>query len=55
MPDIELLGATRKVGTKTFLTGLEDNLLKVADTEMKAPFKEWKDVLAEYNKRDPIR
>ena len=49
-PDIELLGPTRKVGTKTFITGLEDNLLKVADTEMNAPFKEWKNVLAEYNK-----
>jgi beta-lactamase superfamily II metal-dependent hydrolase len=50
-PDIELLGSTRKVGTKTFITGLEDNLLKVADAEMNAPFKEWKNVLAEYNKR----
>ena len=54
-PDIELLGPTRKVGTKTFITGLEDNLLKVADTEMNAPFKEWKNVLAEYNKRSKMK
>src|SRR5688572_21886557 len=54
VPDVELLGATRKVGTQTFLTGLEDNLLKVPDTEMNAPFKEWKDALKEYNKRSKI-
>lgn len=51
VPDLELLGATRKVGNKTFLTGLESNLLKVPDTEMNAPFKEWKGVLKEYDKR----
>ena len=54
VPDVELLGATRKVGNQTFLTGLEDNLLKVPDTEMNAPFKEWKDALKEYNKRSKI-
>ena len=54
-PDIELLGPTRKVGTKTFITGLEANLLKVADTEMNAPFKEWKNVLAEYDKRSKMK
>jgi beta-lactamase superfamily II metal-dependent hydrolase len=54
-PDIELLGPTRKIGTKTFITGLEDNLLKVADAEMNAPFKEWKNVLAEYNKRSKMK
>ena len=52
--DVELLGATRKVGNKTFLTGLEDDLLKVPDTEMNAPFKEWKNALKEYNKRAKI-
>lgn len=51
VPDLELLGATRKVGTKTYITGLEDNLLTVPDTEMNEPFKEWKSVLTEYNKR----
>lgn len=54
VPDIELLGATRKVGTQTFLTGLETDLLKVPDTEMNAPFKEWKEALKEYNKRAKI-
>ena len=54
VPDVELLGATRKVGTQTFLTGLEIDLLKVPDTEMNAPFKEWKEALKEYNKRAKI-
>lgn len=54
VPDVELLGATRKVGTQTFLTGLETDLLKVPDTEMNAPFKEWKEALKEYNKRAKI-
>jgi hypothetical protein len=54
VPDVELLGATRKVGTQTFLTGLETDLLKVPDTEMNTPFKEWKEALKEYNKRAKI-
>ncbi len=54
VPDVELLGSTRKVGNKTFLTGLEDDLLKVPDTEMNAPFKDWKNALKEYNKRAKI-
>jgi len=54
VPDVELLGATRKIGTQTFLTGLETDLLKVPDTEMNAPFKEWKEALKEYNKRAKI-
>lgn len=54
-PEIELLGATRKVGNKTFLTGLEDDLLKVPDTEMNAPFKKWKEALREYDKRAKIK
>lgn len=54
VPDVEILGATRKVGTQTFLTGLETDLLKVPDTEMNAPFREWKGVLKEYNKRAKI-
>ena len=54
VPDVDLLGATRKVGNETYLTALEDNLLTVPDTEMNAPFKEWRDALAEYNKRSRI-
>ena len=54
VPDVELLGATRKVGSKTFLTGLEDDLLRVPDAELNAPFTEWRDALKEYNKRAKI-
>lgn len=54
VPDLELLGATRKVGGKTFLTGLEENLLKVPDAELNEPFTEWRDALREYNKRSKI-
>jgi beta-lactamase superfamily II metal-dependent hydrolase len=54
VPDVELLGPTRKVAGKTFLTGLEDNLLQVADEKLNAPFKEWRDALKEYNKRSSI-
>lgn len=54
VPDVKLLGATRKVGKQTFLTGLEVDLLKVPDSEMNAPFKEWKNTLKEYNKRAKI-
>ena len=53
-PDVELLGPTRKVGKERFITGLEENLLKVADEEMNVAFKEWKDVLARYNERSQI-
>src|SRR5688572_2222774 len=54
-PEIEQLGATRKVDDTTFLTGLEDDLLKVPDAEMNAPFKKWKAALKEYNKRAKIK
>jgi beta-lactamase superfamily II metal-dependent hydrolase len=54
VPEVELLGATRKVGNTTFLVGLEKDLLKVPDAEMNEPFKKWKEALREYNKRDKI-
>lgn len=54
VPDVELLGATEKVGNKIFLTGLEDDLLAVPDTEMNGPFREWKAALEIYNQRAPI-
>jgi beta-lactamase superfamily II metal-dependent hydrolase len=50
----ELLGPTRKVSKNVYLVGLEDNLLKVPDREMNAPFKSWKSTLAEYNRRSRI-
>lgn len=55
VPDKELLGPTKKVDGKLFLTGLEDNLLSVSDTEMNEPFKSWKNTLATYNKRSRIK
>jgi len=36
------------------LTGLEDNLLNVPDTEMNEPFRAWKNALSEYHKRGKI-
>ena len=42
------------MGNQTFLTGLETDLLKVPDTELNVPFKEWKEALKEYNKRAKI-
>lgn len=47
----DLLGPTKKVGKKLYLTGLVDDLLKVPDGDMNAPFLKWKQTLATYNKR----
>jgi len=54
VPDVELLGPTKKVGKDLILTGLENNLLKVTDSVMNEPFLKWKRALNEYNKRNPI-
>ena len=54
VPDLELLGPTKKVDGTTYVVGLESNLLKVPDTEMNEPFVKWKGALAEYNKRSKI-
>jgi beta-lactamase superfamily II metal-dependent hydrolase len=51
---VDLLGPTTKSGGKTYLTGLESDLLNVPDAEMNAPFKAWKSVLKEYRSRAPI-
>jgi beta-lactamase superfamily II metal-dependent hydrolase len=53
-PEKEQLGPTRKVGKNVFLTGLEDDLLQVPDSEMNMPFKRWKAALKEYHQRSPI-
>jgi beta-lactamase superfamily II metal-dependent hydrolase len=50
----DLLGPTRETGDGVFLTGLEDDLLAVADSEMNEPFRAWKEALAAYNKRGKI-
>ncbi|SFP30942.1 ComEC/Rec2 family competence protein [Variovorax sp. 770b2] len=54
VPDRELLGATRETADGLYITGLEDNLLKVTDAQMNEPFLEWKTALAQYNKRQKI-
>jgi len=54
VPDSQLLGPTKKVGKKTMLTGLVDDLLQVPDVEMNEPFREWKAALKVYNQRSPI-
>ncbi|MES2624491.1 MAG: MBL fold metallo-hydrolase [Pseudomonadota bacterium] len=54
VPDRDLLGPTEKTADGLFLTGLEQDLLKVDDTLLNEPFKEWKKTLAEYNKRDKV-
>lgn len=54
IPDIQLLGATKKLDEKTFVVGLKDNLLNVPDAEMNAPFKRWKRALEIYNNRSKI-
>ncbi len=52
--DVELLGPTKVVDGRTYLTGLETNLLETADAEMNAPFRKWKDTLATYHERAPL-
>jgi beta-lactamase superfamily II metal-dependent hydrolase len=54
VPEAAQLGATTKVGDQTIITGLEDDLLGVADAEMNAPFQRWKRTLATWNARTPI-
>jgi beta-lactamase superfamily II metal-dependent hydrolase len=55
LPDSALLGPTKKVGKKTMLTGLVDDLLKVPDEEMNEPFRAWKAALKAYDERSAIQ
>lgn len=52
--DTEILGATKKHNGKLYVTGLEQDLLKVPDKEMNQFFLKWKVALKEYNKRKKI-
>lgn len=54
VPDAKLLGATTKFQGKTFITGLVDDLLTAPADAMNQPFKAWRKVLAEYNRRAPL-
>ena len=51
VPDVELLGPTKKIGKKTYLTGLVDDLLAVPKEEMNQPFNTWASALREYDQR----
>jgi beta-lactamase superfamily II metal-dependent hydrolase len=59
--DEELLGKTKLVkdpetGREVrIITGLEENLLQVDDSEMNEPFLAWKRALTTYKKRGPIK
>jgi len=48
------LGASQKVGKRTIITGLEEDLLSVPDEEMNGPFRAWKRALAAFKDRGPI-
>lgn len=52
--EAQRLGKTRKVGSETLITGLEEDLLAVPDKEMNKPFKTWKKALKAWNARAPI-
>jgi beta-lactamase superfamily II metal-dependent hydrolase len=54
LKETELLGKTVAAGKERIITGLEDNLLEVPDTEMNQPFREWKQALRAFRKRGPI-
>lgn len=56
IPDVQMLGETREVGTASkkvrIVTGLEENLLKPGlENVMNEPFREWHGALSEYNER----
>jgi beta-lactamase superfamily II metal-dependent hydrolase len=52
--DSEMLGATRKLDGDLYITGLENDLLKVADKEMNQPFQQWKKALQRWRKHGKI-
>lgn len=52
--EVEMLGATKVVDGKTFIVGLEKDLLKVPDEEMNTPFRNWKEALKTYKSRGPL-
>jgi beta-lactamase superfamily II metal-dependent hydrolase len=50
----EILGATRKKGSELYITGLENDLRQVSDSEMNLPFKRWKAALNHWTNHGPI-
>jgi len=54
VPDEKQLGATAGTKDNLIITGLEQDLLAVADSEMNGPFKAWKKALKHFAGRGPI-
>ncbi len=52
--EAEQLGATKKVGEETIITGLEEDLLGVPESEMNMPFRAWRKALQAWRERGPI-
>ena len=50
----EQLGKTVASGDDLIITGLAKDLLKVADTDMNKPFRDWKEALRAFRKRGPV-
>lgn len=54
VPEEEILGATKEVDGRLYITGLVDDLLKVPDKEMNVKFLAWKRALEAWNDRSEI-
>jgi hypothetical protein len=52
--ETEQLGATAEVDGELIITGLEEDLLAVPDSELNAPFAAWKRALEHYSARSAI-
>jgi hypothetical protein len=51
LPDLKLLGRTKKLNGQDVVVDLVDDLLAVSDAEMNKPFRSWKKALAAYTQR----
>jgi hypothetical protein len=54
VPDVEMLGPTKKIDGETILVGLVDDMLGVPDKEMNLPFRQWKQALTTWKGRNAI-
>ena len=52
--EAEQLGPTEEVGGVTLLTGLENDLRAVPESELNVPFKRWQDALEHYSVRGEV-
>lgn len=51
VPEVKLLGPTKRVDGRPVITGLVDDLLKFPTKQMNQPFRQWQAALAAYEKR----